>query len=232
MFDTVKFICAVKNRPALYNFKLEEYKNRDLKIKLWDEVAKIMYDNWDEKRKYQKNIMCKELQQKWRSLRDQFVKARKAEKVIRSGANTIKKRKYLYYDQLQFLIIQPDARESSCNLPSLLLVKEDEVTQETEKSFDCDITAASPPSTLPNAVSTRSRKRAMQALDDGITTTTNISQQSIDLQRKEKKDDEWGNAAFMKSLVPFLDTMPPDMLLQARTEIMEVVRKCTTMQSR
>ncbi|KAK9685846.1 Alcohol dehydrogenase transcription factor Myb/SANT-like [Popillia japonica] len=116
MFDTEKFINAVENRPALYNLKLKDYSNRDLKLKLWEEVALIMYSNWQELPVENKNIIGRELQTKWKSLRDQFIKARKLERDIKSGASAGKKKKYIYYDQLQFLIHSDESRETGTNL--------------------------------------------------------------------------------------------------------------------
>lgn len=47
MFDTEMFISEVEKRPALYNARHKEYSDRDLKYKLWDEIAAAMYKNWD-----------------------------------------------------------------------------------------------------------------------------------------------------------------------------------------
>lgn len=46
MFDTQLFISEVEKRPALYNARHKEYSDRDLKYKLWDEIAVVMYQNW------------------------------------------------------------------------------------------------------------------------------------------------------------------------------------------
>lgn len=47
MFDTEMFISEVEKRPALYNARHKEYSDRDLKYKLWDEIAAAMYKNWE-----------------------------------------------------------------------------------------------------------------------------------------------------------------------------------------
>lgn len=46
MFDIDIFISAIEERPVLYNLRCEDYYNRDKKIRLWEEVAEIMYTDW------------------------------------------------------------------------------------------------------------------------------------------------------------------------------------------
>lgn len=46
MFDTELFISEVEKRPALYDARDKEYSDRELKYKLWDEIAAVMYKNW------------------------------------------------------------------------------------------------------------------------------------------------------------------------------------------
>jgi hypothetical protein len=46
--DTEKLICEVERRPPLYNKKLKEYCDRNLKDKLWYEVCESVVTNWSE----------------------------------------------------------------------------------------------------------------------------------------------------------------------------------------
>jgi hypothetical protein len=46
--DIGKSICKVERRPPLYNKKLKEYSDRNLKDKLWYEVCKSVVANWSE----------------------------------------------------------------------------------------------------------------------------------------------------------------------------------------
>lgn len=48
MFDTEMFICEIEKRPAIYDIKSKDYSNRDVKAKMWEEVAMVMYENWNE----------------------------------------------------------------------------------------------------------------------------------------------------------------------------------------
>lgn len=56
MFDKEKFIDEVKKRPALYTHSRDEYHSKkDLRIELWNEIGKEMYDDWDEKSNEEKS---------------------------------------------------------------------------------------------------------------------------------------------------------------------------------
>ncbi|KAG8270516.1 hypothetical protein J6590_084003 [Homalodisca vitripennis] len=55
MFDTELFINEVSIRPPLWDLKLKDYSNRDLKYKLWIEVARIVLSNWEQMTNEEKN---------------------------------------------------------------------------------------------------------------------------------------------------------------------------------
>jgi hypothetical protein len=46
--DIEKLMMEVERRPPLYNKKLKEYSDRNLKDKLWYEVCKSAVTNWSE----------------------------------------------------------------------------------------------------------------------------------------------------------------------------------------
>lgn len=46
--DSERLIAEVEKRPALYNRKLKEYSDRNLKEKLWGEVCCSLIRNWTE----------------------------------------------------------------------------------------------------------------------------------------------------------------------------------------
>ena len=45
MFDTERFIIEVQNRVCLWDSR--EKPDRTAKKRAWEEIAKILYDNWD-----------------------------------------------------------------------------------------------------------------------------------------------------------------------------------------
>lgn len=43
-FDTERFIVEIENRPSLWNISSDDYSNRDLKKKCWEEIVDIFKD--------------------------------------------------------------------------------------------------------------------------------------------------------------------------------------------
>lgn len=58
-FDTDRFIIEVECRPALWDQERNEYSNKHLKFKAWEEVASAMYDNYQLMEAKEKNDICK-----------------------------------------------------------------------------------------------------------------------------------------------------------------------------
>ena len=56
--DIEKLILEVERRPPLYNKKLKEYSDRNLKDKLWYEVYESVVTNWSELAAEQKSEKC------------------------------------------------------------------------------------------------------------------------------------------------------------------------------
>ncbi|KAK9700590.1 Alcohol dehydrogenase transcription factor Myb/SANT-like, partial [Popillia japonica] len=168
-------------------------------------------------------ILGKELQTKWKSLRDQFIKAKKLERDIKRGASAGKKKTYIYYDQLQFLIHSDESHETVTNLSpdrDILARQMKEVIANIEEGSD-SFRAPTPTPTVPiphTSTSTpKTRKRKIQKDDDdGVRAIINILRQSVELQRQEKDADRMGNKAFLASILPFLDKMSDEVVMEAR----------------
>lgn len=47
MFDTELFINEFSVRPPLWEITLQDYINRDVKSKVWIEVGRLMFGNWE-----------------------------------------------------------------------------------------------------------------------------------------------------------------------------------------
>jgi len=56
--DIEKLILEVERRPPLYNKKLKEYSDRNLKDKLWYDVYESVDTNWSELPAEQKSEKC------------------------------------------------------------------------------------------------------------------------------------------------------------------------------
>lgn len=47
MLDTEKFIAEVHTRECIWNVNLKEYSDRNLRRLAWEEIASILYEDWE-----------------------------------------------------------------------------------------------------------------------------------------------------------------------------------------
>ncbi|KAG8270464.1 hypothetical protein J6590_084978 [Homalodisca vitripennis] len=104
MFDTERFICEIEGQPPLYDIKSKEYSNRDVKAKCWVKVAEVMFEDWTDFDMKTKDEKVKELMKKWKAIRDCFVRDHRSTTAAGTGQAASKKKKYIFYDQLLFLL--------------------------------------------------------------------------------------------------------------------------------
>ncbi|XP_014245509.1 uncharacterized protein LOC106664354 [Cimex lectularius] len=208
MFDTEKFIAEVELRPAIYDFKSREYGNRECKLRAWDEIGREMYSGWDDKSFHEKNTLVKELQIKWKSIRDHFMRQLKQN----VNGDAPKKKKYVYFDQLLFLTRNLDARRY---LPSYTSIKQEEDLSPVSGEVNLKSPRKNqwkPPRFEFNEIQER------QALAD----TLNLG--VMGYPRDELQGDRMGNRMFLLSLLPIMERLPDHVNLRARLQLMEVLQ--------
>ncbi|GBP77255.1 Thymidylate kinase [Eumeta japonica] len=98
---------SVSVRSATSHYRVclwdsREKPDRTAKKRAWEEIAKILYDNWDSEIETKQRELVDELQKKWKHLRDYYVKEKKRDNT-RSGSAAPKKRKNSYIELLRFL---------------------------------------------------------------------------------------------------------------------------------
>ncbi|OCT75262.1 hypothetical protein XELAEV_18030440mg [Xenopus laevis] len=122
--DSYRLIDLVEERPGLYMTESPAYHNKYTRRKLWDEVAANLIDRWENLTDQEKNIKAKEIQLKWKHIKDCYRRELKRQRNEgRGGSSQPKRKKYIYADMLTFL--NPCfAKRSSCG--------NSEVTQEEE----------------------------------------------------------------------------------------------------
>ncbi|CAG4936439.1 unnamed protein product [Parnassius apollo] len=208
-FDTERFISEIQNRPCIWNMSSEEYSNRVLKQSNWNEVADIIYDEWQNLEENTKQKRTKALQKKWKVLRDGFRRYVNKTKKIKSGSGAIKLRQYVYYHQLSFLL--PLTEEKAGTEDSLENEStEDAVTEEK--------------------IPQRGRKRTSTSKEDNL-----ITQLAINLNKKynettfdDKTDDD---KLFLMALHGDFKKISDDYKLDAKTDILKVIKKYKVLSS-
>ncbi|XP_052755401.1 uncharacterized protein LOC113513401 [Galleria mellonella] len=106
----VDIIHEVQKWPALYRKDGSERANAHLKNKIWNEIAKSLFPDWDSFPEYEKISKVTDLTKRWRNLKDTF-KKQLSEKKSKSGQ--LKKKKYVYFKHLSFLLPHIAANDGS-----------------------------------------------------------------------------------------------------------------------
>ncbi|XP_050307539.1 uncharacterized protein LOC126744224 [Anthonomus grandis grandis] len=198
IFDTEKFIMLVQNWTCLWDVSDKEYKNRDEKINAWQEVLE-MYSDQNLSTPEEIRLKGTELQKKWKNIKDRFIKDLKGDS--KSGSAASKKKKYVFFDMLQFLV--PQILDSSENTEG-----NEDGSEEARPAPHFNQRAA-----MPNTIS---RKKA--SFEDKLLILLENRQPPQPLE-----DDDDLN--FFKSLLPMVKTLNPQQKINLRVEILQVLQR-------
>ncbi|XP_077283229.1 uncharacterized protein LOC143909198 [Arctopsyche grandis] len=133
MFDIEAFISALEERPALYDLSNKGYRNRDMKMKLWEEVGEVMYSNWSNLNNKEKNEKGKFMMSKWKSLKDCFNRELREQKKHKSGDSAKNRKQYEYFERLLFLLPNTEKRERPSKISEPQSVNENRNTHGTKR---------------------------------------------------------------------------------------------------
>ncbi|KAL4709974.1 hypothetical protein ACJJTC_003937 [Scirpophaga incertulas] len=167
--DNELLIEEVEKRPALYDKKLKEYSDINVKRRLWSEIVIQSDTNFDSKRKYrplleegrntfferpkassptiQKGIifpfssLVTVVQRRWKNLRACFSRELRSQKEVKSGQAAPKRKRYVYYEKLLFLIPSMDQpNETFSNTATAPVNEDNEALGEDESSSSSTVT--------------------------------------------------------------------------------------------
>ncbi|KAF7988618.1 hypothetical protein HCN44_001191 [Aphidius gifuensis] len=100
MFDSEKFIKEIRKRKVLYDINCIEYNDRAVKTQAWLDVGKAMIPDWDNMNDEERLNEEKNLRNKWRNIRDYFIKELKLQHIHGERKRT----RYSYFNHLLFLV--------------------------------------------------------------------------------------------------------------------------------
>ncbi|XP_063624841.1 uncharacterized protein LOC134796600 [Cydia splendana] len=203
--DPESLILEVESRPILYVKPLPEYANKSLKNDAWEEVAQALSCDWESLSPAEENKRCKEVQSKWKHIRDNFRREYQAQNNITSGHQGAKKRKrYRYYDQLLFLI--PYVKDAPTPGKYKVQIDNDNTEQivlkgETEKT------------------------KAIPRVDKNIKKEKSTFEYEIFKMMKEEMATVDEDRTFCISLVPSLKKMDDDKKIAAKIDILKIIQQ-------
>ncbi|XP_044152207.1 transcription factor Adf-1-like [Bufo gargarizans] len=215
--DTDLLISEVKKRPAVYDQQEDTYSDRSKKQQCWDEICAILVPGWEESSQLEKSCKAKEIQTRWRSLKDCFRRELHLQKKeARNGSSPSKRKRYMFYDQLTFLESTLMRRSTSGKTSD---------TQESPKSEGSD--SEPPQSPLPERVSQIPEPPRTKRSKSGGSGFGDFESQIIGMvdSLKKKNDNEKDeDYLFVQSLLPYLKKVPEEKKIDLQIDILQLVK--------
>ncbi|KAK4305112.1 hypothetical protein Pmani_022988 [Petrolisthes manimaculis] len=208
--DNRKLIREVKKRPALYNTKLKGHSDRNIREMLWDEVCRAVVSEWDNLTELERREHYRHLQRRWKSLKDCF---RREQVQRKKGADSYRKRQYIYYNHLLFLANPSESQQSIKD--DCANEADDFESKSEDMSLDTDTPRPAPPA--------RPHKRSRAHVDHQ--TTRDEEEELLDIKLQELRDDDVDeDKLFLMSLIPGFRKLSDEIKFEAKIEMLKVMR--------
>nr|XP_021182787.2 uncharacterized protein LOC110371035 [Helicoverpa armigera] len=228
-YDPERLIEEVRKRPGIWNYDDAEYRAKNIRYKLWNEVVTELLQTDIKVSKSEMRELEIQLQKKWKSIRDCF------QKYISNPNRT--KKPYIYCKHLQFLLKDQElprkedegTSDSSESKPikqkrvwrskkKLKLVKDEESSEEdNDNTFD-DTLDDSREYSMDAPETSRPAKQAKMSKSE----VDEFAFANVDAHIKSDSDDP--DKMFLLSLLPHLKTIPEEFRLNVKMELMQVLR--------
>ncbi|XP_068239900.1 uncharacterized protein [Palaemon carinicauda] len=199
--DIDRFIIETEDRPAIWDVRCNEYSNKIVKAKAWEELCTIFVPGFKEMDSSGKNKATTDIRRKWKSLRDSFrtelalIKKEKSGSGLESGI-----KEYLYFKQLSFLL-------QICKTKP----------HEDERVEDPIVEGNVEKESQPPVPSTHQIKRKKPVLSD--------EQVLFQALAKKAKAPDDHDKQFLISLVPDFKCIPESAKLDVKLQIMNILER-------
>ncbi|CAH2227181.1 uncharacterized protein LOC120633789 [Pararge aegeria] len=202
----LSIIREVQKWPVLYVKDNPERANLHFKNKVWNEIAKALFTDWETYTDWEKESKVTDLMKKWRNLRDTFKRQLEAEKKIREGHN-IKKKTYVYFKHMLYLLPHIAPSENGTSDPVVEPKLNEFFTRQAKRKGS------------EKKKSLKKKKRLDKHATIKSVIIPDLPSKSTD---KEEMIDE--DKHFLMSLVPSFKRMSDDEKLEAKVEILKVIK--------
>ncbi|XP_072389300.1 uncharacterized protein [Diabrotica undecimpunctata] len=206
-FDTERFIVEIENRPCLWNSASNDYSDRNLKIKCWEELVNIFQDK-EEMSNQEKKQLCVALQKKWKSIRGCYTREVSRQKNLKSGSGGgSRKSQYVFFQQLQFL-------------KPVVAIKEPEhvAGDESVENIEIDREVVRCPKRK------KTKDTTTEPEKDKFLETLN---RSIEMREKHEANSEDEDRLFLLSLLGTLKKVPQEKKMVTRIQMMTLFDNAT-----
>jgi len=220
--DTGIFIEEVKKRRDIWDTKSKNYHSRPAKKAVWEELCASFDKDFEFKTQTEKDLISNKLINKWRNIRDSFIKYERKK-------NTIGSSSYIYADQLGFLVEHTSSENgtddyiesdtSACNNFAEVIKEEEQIDinipplkrRRTSDSFTCN--------NLKNSVGD------YLSFNFESSTSDNVQNRVEDyVKNNPAPQDKEPAMHFMLSLLPIIREFNAEEYLEWQSEVL----RCTT----
>ncbi|XP_046974379.1 uncharacterized protein LOC124540736 isoform X1 [Vanessa cardui] len=220
-----QIVSEVQKRPCLYDTNHMNYGDRAEKMRSWEEVCESVVPGWYTLGLTEKFAAGKEVQKRWRSIRDSYTKAFRQGKCQPPEQCPPGSRRYQYHRQMSFLL-------------RALQNKKPRYSQDKYESFSevSNSPQHPPPEDIPRIKHEITERpldlKTKPDIQDRPETLDKCNQATIDKKLEIKidantilPDDHFDDdKLFMNSLLPLFKKMDDDTRLLCRIEVLKIIR--------
>ncbi|CAH1983597.1 unnamed protein product [Acanthoscelides obtectus] len=215
----VEFVKLVEAFPCLYNHSLSDYSRKDVTDKGWADIASKM--NWT----------VPECKEKWRNVRNGFVKSLK---MLPSGSAAKSRKPYYLYDEMQFVIpfLKPTNNEKDPgNIPlcySSQSTANSPNAVDTQSTLINDVETQHSPTNEELLDATQPPKKKARPSNNDVNSTfvEYISAKKKHLEKSmQRADTENPRRMFLLSLLPDIENLSNDNMRLLKIDMMSLIHK-------
>ncbi|XP_034836089.1 uncharacterized protein [Maniola hyperantus] len=204
----LSLIQEVQKWPVLYMKDNPDRLNIHFKNKVWHEIAKTLFSNWETYTDWEKESKVTDLIKKWRNLRDTFKRQIETEKKIREG-HDIKKKTYVFFKHMLYLLPHMSTSGDAASDPV--------VEPKLNEFFKRSIKRTS--SDKQQDIKIKRKKRLEKHMPIKSVIIPEMPSRSTDIEGLIDEDKH-----FLMSLVPSFKRMNDDEKLEAKVKILKVIK--------
>ncbi|KAM4695624.1 uncharacterized protein WCC33_014423 isoform 3-T3 [Rhinophrynus dorsalis] len=229
LIKTDVLIAEVQKRPALYDRHLTEYRDKIKRRDMWDEVCERVIPEWHECTDEEKSSKAKEVQTRWRSLKDCFRRELILQKKEgKDGSLPTKRKQYVFFERLLFLLPILDTEpnrgngsESRATSKASLEKSDGSDTELVASPCVQQVTVTRPPAKKYK----RHKATEMAEFEDEIIGFMEKMKNLKELSKEEEKDED---KLFLLSLLPAMKRVPKEKKMDLKIEMMQVLQRAVS----
>ncbi|XP_054262823.1 uncharacterized protein LOC128986462 [Macrosteles quadrilineatus] len=212
--DCEVIISEVEKYSILYNKCEENYKNRNARVEAWKNVTAgiVGEDRFEELDEEKLDEIGKEIQKKWKALRDAYFRSLKTQ-TLKSGRGASKRRPYPYQQQMSFLQPVIANRQTSDNM----VVEEEDVNA---LEVECQTEDSAPP--------VFKKPKSKPKKEDSESQLFDILEVAHSSNPTPGSSDDDDNKLFLLSILPKMRQLSDDVSFEFRIKVMQCLQECYT----